>query len=127
MTLDELKRLAAAATPNWYVHCESGLGTFLARVVTDDPVSIEVVQRREDLDFIAASREMVPKLIAVVEACFAEEAAKAELGRLASMDPSLDLEAPCKAAIRREMQARKDKLAALDALSPPGEPKGGGG
>jgi len=66
--LSELKALVEAATPNWYVHCESGLGTFLARVVTDDPVSIEVVSRRVDLELCAALRNSAPALIAVAEA-----------------------------------------------------------
>ena len=83
MTLEELKKLEAGATPEWRVTFYKG-GMF-----------IPLANKDADESLIIATRTMLPKLIAVVEA--AKEVLQTELdeyghGRVESWSTELEVE-----------------------------------
>ncbi len=101
MTLDKFKKLVEAATPGpWRYGSEHNgcryIGTACDRLLPFVGYSFEV--RERDAGFIAACREMVPKLIAVAEA---------------AANPFIE---PSDIPALEEHEAYKALRAALDAL-----------
>ena len=66
MTIEELKKLSADATPApWCVHFETGIGPF---IVGSDKSILSIDTNGKDLLFISEARNHIDKLLAVAEA-----------------------------------------------------------